>query len=303
MEFVDKIYIISLEKHSIRKEIITADLDSAGFDSSKIEWINAIDGNTIDIGKSIEDKKIDTTFKDPGGVLTKSIYGCAMSHNMVYKKFLELPDDKIALVLEDDASVTHTLLRLLLTKSFGYTTLMKEIDEVNWDVLLMGGQEQRIEISPSSKFTIKPAKKYPRTYAAHSYLITKTGAEKLLESNECIQFAADVNIYCSDVRLYCTPISYFTQKVGTFEKYTHTRLGKEFGLFLMVHDGNLALGEEIISSTTYGDFSFEETDNISLYRTTSLSMKLDVDSVNWDSFIAPNGDEVENWANIKLKNE
>jgi len=303
MEFVDKIYIISLEKHSIRKEIITADLDSAGFDSSKIEWINAIDGNTIDIGKSIEDKKIDTTFKDPSGVLTKSIYGCAMSHNMVYKKFLELPDDKIALVLEDDASVTHTLLRLLLTKSFGYTTLMKEIDEVNWDVLLMGGQEQRIEISPSSKFTIKPAKKYPRTFAAHSYLITKTGAEKLLESNECIQFAADVNIYCSDVRLYCTPISYFTQKVGTFEKYTLTRLDKEFGMFLMVHDGNLALGEEIISSTTYGDFSFEETDNISLYRTTSLSMKLDVDSVNWDSFIAPNGDEVENWANIKLKYE
>lgn len=300
MNWIDKIYIISLKKHEIRRQTIFSDLDSAGFDTSKIEWIDAIDGNELDINQCIQNKTINTTFKDPVGILTKSIYGCAMSHNMVYENFLETKDEEIALILEDDASVTHTLLRLLLTKGFGYEKFSEELKTTDWDILLMGGQEKRIEYSQSNSFILKPVKRYPVNYAGHSYLITKNGAKKLLESNKTVQFAADTNIYCCDAKLYCTPISYFTQKVGTLEKYTHTRLKKEFEMFLMIYEG---LGEEIVSSTTFGDYGFAESEFESLYKTSQVSNKIQLDGINWNSFIAPNGDEIKNWANINLKYE
>ena len=105
MKFIDKIYIISLERHKIRKQIIFNDLDSAGFDTSKIEWINAINGNDLDIDKSIKDGIINPSFKDPGGILTKSIYGCALSHKMAYEKFLETysTDPERALAYQADS--------------------------------------------------------------------------------------------------------------------------------------------------------------------------------------------------------
>ena len=300
MEFIDKIYIVSLERHKIRKEIIFSDLDSAGFDTSKIEWINAINGNDLDIDKSIKDGIINPSFKDPSGILTKSVYGCALSHKMAYEKFLETSDDiKTALILEDDASVTHTLLRLLLTKSFGYQKLTEELNHTDWDIVLLGGQQKRIEFEPTNSYVIFPAKKYPISYAGHSYMITKDGAKKLIESNKSIQFAADTNIYCCGAKLYCTPISYFSQKVGSLDKYTHKKLHEEFEMFLMVHEG---LGEEIVSSTTHGDYGFEEKD-INIYKTAQISNKIEIDNINWKPFIAPNGDEIKGWANINLKYE
>lgn len=87
MEFVDKIYIISLKRHKIRKEIMTADLDSAGFDMKKVEWIDAVDGNDLDINQCIKDGTISSTFKDPTGTFSKSIYGCSLSHKSAYERF------------------------------------------------------------------------------------------------------------------------------------------------------------------------------------------------------------------------
>ena len=97
-----------------------------------------------------------------------------MSHNIAYKRFLETSDEiKTALILEDDAAITHTLLRLLLTKSFGYDTFETELKEIDWDVILLGGQEKRIEYTQSPNYILKPVKKYPLCYAAHSYIVTK----------------------------------------------------------------------------------------------------------------------------------
>ena len=53
MDCIDKIYIISLDRHKNRREYIKLDLITAGFDESKIEWITAIDGNELDVSECL----------------------------------------------------------------------------------------------------------------------------------------------------------------------------------------------------------------------------------------------------------
>jgi len=302
MEFVDKIYIISLETHVLRKQLITADLDSAGFDMDKVEWINAIDGTQLDINQCIKDDKINPTFRDPHGILTTTIYGCAMSHNTVYERFLKTSDDyKTALVLEDDASITHTLLRLLLTQSVGYKMFRDEIKKVDWDVIMLGGQQSVIEHEKGSNSVLKPVRRYPITYAGHSYMINKNGAEKLLENNQKIQYAADVNLYTSNVNLYCTPTNYFEQKTGALSKITISNLYLMFGTSLMDYND---VNWENRSTTTIGDYiNDENSSKVMQMKQLGVSKKLDVDFVDWKPFVTSYGDEINDWANIHLKIE
>jgi GR25 family glycosyltransferase involved in LPS biosynthesis len=300
MDWIDKIYIISLNRHQNRKRYIFADLDSAGFDTSKIEWIHAVDGSTLDVEQSIKDGKISDTFIDPQGVLTKSVYGCALSHQKAYETFLKTSDNvQTALILEDDASITHTLLRANLPNSFSYKKLIEEKDTFDWGVIVMGGQYKYIEHMESNSFVLKNMERYPLNYAAHSYVINKNSANKLIESNKSIQFAADVNLHCSDVNLYCTPVSYFTQKIGGMDKWMLLELQSKFKKEVLYKQDNWDT-KEIISSTAYGDYELDTADGTEFF-SVGVSKKLKVESVNWDSFTAPNGDVIENWTNIKLK--
>jgi GR25 family glycosyltransferase involved in LPS biosynthesis len=302
MKWVDKIYIISLERHQRRKNQIFADLHSAGFDVSKVEWIHAVDGSKLDVSKSINDGLISDTFIDPQGVLTKSVYGCALSHQKAYKSFLETSDNvKTALILEDDASVTHTLLRMCLTKDIAYKKLIEEKDIFDWDVIVMGGQYKTIEHLDTHSFVLKEMKRYPVSYAAHSYVINKDGAKKLIESNSPIQFAADVNLHVSDVKLYCTPISYFSQKIGSMDKWTLVQLQTKFKYDVLYTQENWET-DEMISSTTYGDYGSHITDD-DVFISVGITKEMgdNIDTIDFKSFKAPNGDEINSWVNIHLK--
>jgi GR25 family glycosyltransferase involved in LPS biosynthesis len=300
MEFIDKIYIISLERHNNRSRMLEDDLISAGFDKSKIEWVTAIDGNELDITECLDNGSISDTFIDPFGNISKGIYGCALSHQMVYKKFLETSSEiKNCLVLEDDVCVSHTLLRLLLPNSFGHKKLIEEMDTFDWDVIQMGGQTKQLEYEKTDSYVLKNPVKYPVNYAAHSYLITKKGAEALIKSNESIWCAADVNLHCSDVNMYCVPSSYFHQKLGDFEKWLSLEMYNRFkGRVLYASDGNSF--DEVVSSTTFGDYSNEELLGMP-YKNATISNKIEVISMDWKPFTAPNGDEISGWGRIKLK--
>ena len=300
MDWIDKIYIISLDKHNNRKKHIFADLETAGFDTTKIEWIDAVDGNKLNIDELIDSGEISPTFKDPYGFLTKSIYGCALSHQKAYKTFLNSNDDvKTALILEDDASVTHTLLRLLLTQSIAYQKFMEEKDTFDWDVIVMGGQFGKQDYVDTDSLILKKMTRYPINYAAHSYVVTKNGARKLIESNKSIQFAADVNIHCSDTNLYCTPVSYFNQKMGNMNKSLLLELDLRFRNDVLYKQENWDI-EEVVSSTTYGDYKLDTKDEITTL-TSRVSKKIAIESIDWKPFTTPNGDVVEDWANIHLK--
>lgn len=300
MEWIDKIYIISLNRHEARRRYIFADLNSAGFNVSKIEWIHAVDGSKLDIDELINDGKINPIFRDPQGVLTKSVYGCALSHQKAYKSFLETSDNiQTALILEDDAAITHTLLRMLIPNSMSNKMLIDEKNRVDWDVIVMGGQYKQLDSIDNGNNILKKMVRYPLNYAAHSYVITKKAAEKLIESNQPIQFAADVNIHCSDVKLYCTPISYFIQKVGNMDKWMTIELLSKFKREVLYKQENWNT-EDMVSSTTYGDSEFTPTD-ADEFLSVGISRQLKVDSIDFKSFTAPNGDVVEDWPNIHLK--
>jgi GR25 family glycosyltransferase involved in LPS biosynthesis len=280
--------------------MLQADLITAGFDESKIEWVTAIDGNELDITECLDNGIISDTFTDPYGNLSKGVYGCALSHQLVYKKFLETSSEiKNCLVLEDDACVSHTLLRLVLPNSIGYKKLIEEMNTFDWDVILMGGQKKQLEYEKTDSYVLKNPKKYPSEFAAHSYLITKKGAKALIKSNESVRFAADVNLHCSDVNLYCVPSSYFNQKLGDFPKWIvreiHDRVR---GRVLFASDGQSL--DESVSATTFGDYSEEELRG-KPYKNAIISNKLEIISMDWKPFTAPNGDEIEGWGNIHLK--
>lgn len=305
MKWVDKIYIISLDRHENRRKKIFADLESAGFNTSKIQWVNAVDGNGLDITTLISNGTIHPTFKDPNGLLTKAIYGCAISHQLVYFNFLSDNDLETALVLEDDAALTHTGLRTLLPNSNAYQKFIEERDTFDWEVIFVGGASKIMPYHEMESHVLKKMLRYPTGFAAHSYIINKSGAEKLIRSNQPIQFAADVNIHCSGANIYCTPISYFSQKVGELDRWTTTEMHQNY-VSNVLNDKNED-GNDNLSSTTYGDVYGEVNKNDytggkgKSFNTAHISKKIRIDGVNWDTFTAPNGDIIENWTNIKLK--
>jgi GR25 family glycosyltransferase involved in LPS biosynthesis len=304
MKWVDKIYIISLERHEPRRKRLFADLRTAGFDTSKIELISAVNGNDLDINILLENKMISDTFIDPNGLLTKAIYGCALSHQMVYRNFLD-SNSQTALILEDDAGLTHTGLRTLLPNSDAYQKFIEEKNQFDWDVIFVGGASKIMPYHGIQSHVLKPMVRYPDGFAAHSYIINRSGAEKLIRSNQPIQFAADVNIHCSGAKIYCTPISYFSQKVGEFDRWHASEVHQNFVSYTL--HGQNKEGNDNLSSTTYGDMHGEisktdyTADKGNSFNSAHVSKKLPLESVVWKSFIAPNGDEIDSWTHIKLK--
>ena len=304
MKWVDKIYIISLERHEPRRTRLFADLRTAGFDTSKIELISAVNGNDLDINILLENKIISDTFIDPNGLLTKAIYGCALSHQMIYRNFLD-SNSQTALILEDDAGLTHTGLRTLLPNSDAYQKFIEEKNQFDWDVIFVGGASKIMPYHGIQSHVLKPMVRYPDGFAAHSYIINRSGAEKLIRSNQPIQFAADVNIHCSGAKIYCTPISYFSQKVGEFDRWHASEVHQNFVSYTL--HGQNKEGNDNLSSTTYGDMHGEisktdyTADKGNSFNSAHVSKKLPLESVVWKSFIAPNGDEIDSWTHIKLK--
>jgi GR25 family glycosyltransferase involved in LPS biosynthesis len=175
MKWIDKIYIISLPDATERQDFIWNDLLSAGFDASKIEFIEAVNGNDLDINECLQDGTISPKYRDPNGVLTKSIYGCALSHLNIYKDFLQTPDIETALILEDDANLTHTALRTLITDSPAYNHFIEDIKKIDWDVIQLGQVSKFLNQIPDESIDTKILKKMEMPtieWAAHSYNVS-----------------------------------------------------------------------------------------------------------------------------------
>jgi GR25 family glycosyltransferase involved in LPS biosynthesis len=300
MKFVDRVYIISMHKNGIRRQNLYNDLLSAGFGNDKIEWVHAIDGSQLDIDELLDENKVSFKFIDPNGALTKSIYGCALSHQLAYEKFLKTDDTiKTALILEDDAALTHTALRNLISGSRGYGMLVDDVEKINWGVIQVGSWSQKIEGKECcDAFVLNHMERYPSGYAAHSYIINKPSAQKLIDNNKPIQYAADVNIHCSDIELYSTPISHFGQKTGDYFRWDTAKMTLQFEehiLFEMEKHGN-----EFLSHTTHGDDYYTE-DGCRNIKTASITSEFDIEKITFEPFMNSYGDVIKNWATIYLR--
>jgi len=304
MKWIDKIYIISLRDAKIRQNFIWNDLLSAGFDSSKIEFIEAVNGNDLDIEECLREGIISPKYRDPNGVLTKSIYGCALSHQNIYKEFLETPDVETALILEDDANLTHTALRALIKDSPIYDYFIEDIKKLDWEVIQLGQVDRFMNQIYDESLDTKLLKKMEmptNEWAAHSYIINKKGATKLIENNTPIQYAADVNIHVSNSEVYCPPVSYFLQNVGNHHRWMMQHLQTKF-LKYVLHDVD-EFDLEYQSKTFYGDLIEKEEYLENPIFEMALSKAIDAEKITFESFEIANGDTIKDWVTIHLKEE
>ena len=103
----DKVYVISLPKRQDRRERVNRLLNGIDF-----EFVDAIDGyKDIDIQELIETEELSTEFKDPVGLITKGIVGCALSHKKAWKRFLDSKKDISAVFFEDDFTILKSILK------------------------------------------------------------------------------------------------------------------------------------------------------------------------------------------------
>lgn len=304
MKWVDKIYIISLDSATIRRDTIKNDLLSAGFDETKIEWVSAIDGNTLDINQLLLDGTISSKYRDYSGVLSKSIYGCALSHQNIYKDFLKQSDMETALILEDDASLTHTALRTFIGNTSAYDYFLEDTKNIDWDVIQLGQVSKYMNQIDDDSIDTKILKKMkmPTTeWAAHSYIINKRGASKLIENNTPIQFAADTNIHTSDTNVYCPPVSYFLQKNGNHHSWMIGHLSSKFAKHILYETDEFDLQYQ--SKTYYGDLIKKEEHLSKPIFELGLSRAIDYEKVTFESFEIANGDVITDWLTIYLKED
>ena len=191
----DKVYVISLPKRLDRRDRVKRIFNGIDF-----EFVDGIDGyQDIDVSELIKNKELSTEFKDPVGLITKGIVGCALSHKKAWKKFIDSKEDT-ALFFEDDLMMTKDIFRQPpgqeVTKyseyTQYYTDLLNEIDMLkDWDVIFMGKKMLSYPGDMVTKHIVRPVFGQAG-WGAHSYILNKNSVKKLLKEYTPIQYAADV---------------------------------------------------------------------------------------------------------------
>lgn len=188
-----EIHVVSLVSAVQRREYMKSMLDGIG---EKYSFFDAIDGSTA-IFQSYDRSKI-----------TAAELGCALSHYALYQRLLN-SKNKAYLILEDDSTLEAETLSLL-------PNLL--CSEADWDILLLGHHpvySRELETIMSfwgrfrvnSKVVIGRASEAP--CGTYGYLVSRSGAKKLLKNKEYINKPIDhfythndeVKIYISKPRM------------------------------------------------------------------------------------------------------
>jgi len=192
----DKVYVISLQKRQDRRERVNRLLNGIDF-----EFVDSIDGyKDIDIQELIETEELSTEFKDPVGLITKGIVGCALSHKKAWKRFIDSKKDISAVFFEDDFMMTSDIFTQppgqKITKESSYTQYYTELlDEINiiedWDVIFLGKKKLKYNGERITDKIVHP--EFGKSgWGAHSYVLNRKSAKKLLDLYSPIDYAVDV---------------------------------------------------------------------------------------------------------------
>ena len=139
-------------------------LEDEVFNGIKTERISAYDGKTNT--KGVYDKFI---FKKK--IMKDVEYGCLLSHLETIRKFDE-SNDKIALILEDDATLEF---KQYWNKSI--TSIMQNAPP-DWDIIMLCFITMKdIDLNKKSDYEIA----YHKYYSTLSYLINKKGSNKVMK--------------------------------------------------------------------------------------------------------------------------
>lgn len=181
--------VISLAGADDRRRPLVARMDAAGLD---YQFIDAVLGKAL---PPSEVRRVAPRLFMPRYArnLTPGEIGCSLSHKLALETFLR-SDEEMALILEDDAAVPENI-----------ATVIAEITPKlpsDWGVLKLGGEglvRGRFYCKTSCGSVVEAA---TPTLVSHAYVVSRSGAERLLRRLLPIAFPFDV--YLRDLHTHHT---------------------------------------------------------------------------------------------------
>ena len=203
---VDIVYVINLERHAERKVEIIKLLDGL---EVNYEIITAIDGKDIALSRSFLEKTMHKQFYDPGGILTKGVVGCAMSHHKAWDVFIN-SDYESALFLEDDAVITDEFDQWVSTNRLDEA--INDLNNLNWGICFYGKTKPDVitleDLTPNVG-VLKPFNNL--NWCAHAYRMSKNCAQWCHTNLFPLSRALDVFLECVPFKVLTFKNSLFIQ--------------------------------------------------------------------------------------------
>ena len=191
-----KAIIISLAKSIARREYTIKQCNQIGIE---YEILEGIDGRTMPEQVRNEFIQARKNAYAPKGLppssweVTPGVVGCALSHINAYKTIVE-SDAPAALILEDDAILTEKVKNIINNE-----LIIKHLQEGSVELIQLAAVKSDYIYLPEIKFLDriklgpgliigKPSKIIPGTSC---YIISRSGAQKLLENILPLRYASD----------------------------------------------------------------------------------------------------------------
>lgn len=269
---VDKIYVINLERHSLRRKNIKNSFSKLNIN---YQFIKGIDWKDYSSNLSQLNKHISKEFFDPNGWFSYGIICCALSHRKAWGEFLQ-SDAEYALFLEDDVFPTNYL------KEFDFQQLNSDLKQLDWGVCFLGKYN---ELNNIDKHVVNNLYKYLyfdiTQFAAHAYILNKKSAQWYYNNTKNIKYAADIRLEISPFNALIVKNSLFRQRHRKFLPYTKDIFNRRKHLLEFFHHTT----EDIEEGKEWG---FEEK----FYNTRSKQMivneKLPIKKVEENTIILNN---------------
>jgi len=201
--YINKTYVINLDKDKNRFNLISTQLKEAQIDFTRFPAIN---GAKLDVNKLIKDGTVvmeNGSFFNHNTEGRNSLHGsigCALSHINLWKHILnenENENENI-LILEDDCIIPETFSQDLNTR-------IKEVPK-NWDIIFCGGSRLNIKKVPNTKYIYTPTKTNGWfNCGTFAYIINKKSIPKLLKICDPIRTYIDIQLnshYGNDLDVY-----------------------------------------------------------------------------------------------------
>ncbi len=173
---VSKIFIINLERDTNRKKNIQKQLDEQ--DIRNYEFIKAVDGQNG--GLDDQTFHVISEWREPfsSKVMTKGEIGCALTHYTIWQRIVKENLDYV-LILEDDVILCDKFNNNLKIYE-NIDTFANAVETLDIDLFYLG----RRPINTQNEIKINAnIIKVKYSYGCHAYILSCTGAKKLLSYN------------------------------------------------------------------------------------------------------------------------
>ncbi len=178
---LDNIWVINMDKSKDRLKEITTNLESLGLKFNRFSAIN---------GKELKEHEIDklTTPLCTNLLCNPGIVGCAQSHKEIWKKLVKDDKTDYYLILEDDATLSKESVEVI--KKLEPKIREHSIDFINLSCIHTGCGFVKTEFKIDDYEFGKPI--FPLCLTG--YIVTKKGAQKLLDDLEKTNYHIDFEI-------------------------------------------------------------------------------------------------------------